>query len=45
MIADLAAAVTDARREQTRQLAAGGEATLRHVPRILRGPVKKVIGL
>ncbi len=45
VVADLAAAITQARREQARLLAASGEASLRHVPRILRGPVKKVLGL
>ncbi|WP_372791869.1 hypothetical protein [Paraconexibacter sp.] len=45
VVADLAAAITAAREEQARLLAASGEASLRHVPKFLRGPVKKVIGL
>jgi len=44
-VADLAAAIAQAHRDQRRQLAASGEASLRHVPKLLRGPVKKVIGL
>lgn len=42
-IADLAAAIRTARREQGAALEAAGEQALTHVPRLLRGPVKKVL--
>lgn len=45
VVADLAAAIEEARREQARQLAASGEKSLEIIPRLLRGPVKKVLGL
>lgn len=40
---DLAAAIGDARRRQAAELAAAGEKALGHVPRLLRGPVRRVI--
>jgi hypothetical protein len=40
---DLAAAVRDARRRQTAELAAAGEQAFGHVPRLLRGPIRKVL--
>jgi hypothetical protein len=45
VVADLAAAIVAARREQARQLAASGEKSLAVIPKLLRGPVKKVLGL
>jgi hypothetical protein len=41
---DLAAAVREARHRQTAALAASGERALEHVPRLLRGPIRKVVG-
>ena len=43
-LTDLATAVTDARRRQSRALAEAGERALRHVPRLLRGPIRKLTG-
>lgn len=40
----LAQAVTRARRNQAAELAAAGERGLRFVPRLVRGPLKKVLG-
>jgi hypothetical protein len=39
---DLAAAVRDARRRQADELTAAGEKALRHIPRLLRGPIRRV---
>jgi hypothetical protein len=39
----LAGALTAARASQERALAAAGERSLRFVPRLLRGPVRKVL--
>jgi hypothetical protein len=39
----LAAALAEARRAQARELAAAGERGLRFVPRLLRGPVRKLV--
>lgn len=44
-VATLAEAIADARRREREQLAASAEASLRHVPGLLRGPVRKVLGL
>lgn len=41
---DLAAAVREAKRRQAAELAAAGEHSLRFIPRLLRGPVRKVFG-
>jgi hypothetical protein len=41
---DLADAVLAARRRQTHELAAAGDAAFGHVPRLLRGPIRKVLG-
>jgi hypothetical protein len=41
---DLAAAVRDARHRQSAALAASGERALQHVPRLLRGPIRKLVG-
>lgn len=43
-LTQLASAVTDARRRQGRALAEAGERSLRHVPRLLRGPIRKLAG-
>jgi hypothetical protein len=41
---DLAEAVRDARRRQAKALAEAGERALSRIPRLLRGPVRKVAG-
>lgn len=41
---DLAEAVRDARRRQAKALAEAGERALGRIPRVLRGPVRKVAG-
>jgi hypothetical protein len=41
----LAAAIAARRREQREQLAESGEAALRHVPALVRGPVKRIVGI
>lgn len=41
---DLAGAVRDARRRQRKALAEAGERALSHVPRLLRGPVRRIVG-
>jgi hypothetical protein len=43
-VRDLADSVRAARHRQTAELAAGGEQALRHIPKLLRGPVRKVVG-
>jgi hypothetical protein len=43
-LADLAAAVADARHRQAAALADAGDRALSHIPRLLRGPVKRVVG-
>lgn len=43
--ADLADALRDARRRQTAALAKAGEDGLSYVPALLRGAVRKVVGL
>ena len=43
-LADLAEAIHDARARQAAELAAAGDSALSHVPRLLRGPIKKVVG-
>jgi hypothetical protein len=40
----LAAAVSDARRRQARALGEAGERALGHIPRLLRGPVRRIVG-
>jgi len=42
--AHLAEAVSDARRRQARALAQGGERALQHIPRLLRGPIRRLAG-
>lgn len=41
----LADAIGDARRNQGEELAAAAENSLNYVPRLLRGPVRKAVGL
>jgi hypothetical protein len=41
---DLAGAVRAARRRQAKALAEAGERALNRIPRLLRGPVRKVTG-
>lgn len=41
---DLADAVHAARQRQAHELAAAGDAAFGHVPRLLRGPIRKVLG-
>jgi hypothetical protein len=41
---DLAEAIRGARRRQTASLAEAGERALNRIPRLLRGPVRKVVG-
>lgn len=43
-LADLAAVIREARRRETVALAQAGEQALRHIPRVLRGPVRRVAG-
>ena len=45
VVLDLATLVRDARATQRRELAAAAEGGLRHVPGLLRGPLKRVLGL
>lgn len=40
---ELADAIEAARRRQAHELAAAGEAAFAHVPRLLRGPIRKVL--
>ncbi|MEV4148099.1 hypothetical protein AB0J40_30840 [Amycolatopsis sp. NPDC049691] len=42
---DLADALRDARRRQAKALAEAGEEGLRYVPALLRGAVRKAVGL
>jgi hypothetical protein len=41
---DLAQAIRDARRRQAVELKAGREQSLAHIPKLLRGPVRRVVG-
>jgi hypothetical protein len=43
-LTDLTTAVSDARRRQAHALAASGERALSHVPRLLRAPVRRIVG-
>ena len=40
----LATAVSESRRRQNRALAEAGDHALRHVPRLLRGPIRRLAG-
>ncbi len=42
---DLAEAIQSARRRQTASLAEAGERALNRIPRLLRGPVRKIVGV
>lgn len=41
---DLDDAIGAARRRQAKALAAAGDQALRHIPRLLRGPVRRIVG-
>jgi hypothetical protein len=41
---DLTGAVRDARHHQAAELEAAGEKAFGHIPRLLRGPIRKVMG-
>jgi hypothetical protein len=41
---DLGAAVADARHRQAAALAQAGDRALSHIPRLLRGPIKRIAG-
>ena len=41
---DLAGALREARHRQAAELAAAGEKAFDHIPRLLRGPIRKVMG-
>lgn len=41
---DLGAAVADARHRQAAALAEAGDRALGHIPRLLRGPIKRIVG-
>ncbi len=43
-LSDLAGAVREARERQAQELASAGDQALRFIPRLLRGPVKRVLG-
>ena len=43
-LADLTAAIGDARHRQREALQAAGDRALGHVPRLLRGPIRRVVG-
>jgi hypothetical protein len=43
-LTDLAQAIRTARRRQAKALAVAGERALGHIPRLLRGPVRKIVG-
>jgi len=41
---DLAKAVGDARRRNGAAIAAAGDRALGHIPKLLRGPIRRVVG-
>jgi hypothetical protein len=43
-LADLATAISDARHRQAAELAAAGDQAFSHIPRLLRGPVRRALG-
>lgn len=43
-LGDLAQAIRDARRRQNHAFAEAGDRALDRVPRLLRGPIRKVVG-
>jgi hypothetical protein len=42
-LTDLAEAVRDARRRQAAELKAAGDQAFRHIPRLLRGPIRRIL--
>jgi hypothetical protein len=43
-LSELARAVRDARHRQAAELAAAGDRALGHIPRLLRLPIRKILG-
>lgn len=43
-LVDLTDAISEARRRQREALAAAGDRALGHIPRLLRGPIRRVVG-
>jgi hypothetical protein len=43
-LADLTDAIRDARRRQAADLQAAGDKAYGHIPRLLRGPIRKIVG-
>jgi hypothetical protein len=43
-VRDLVGAVKEARHRQAAELAAAGEQALRHIPKLLRAPLRKMLG-
>jgi hypothetical protein len=43
-LADLGAALAEARHRQAAALAEAGDRALSHIPRLLRGPIKRIVG-
>jgi hypothetical protein len=43
-LADLTTAIGEARRRQGEALQEAGDRALRHIPRLLRGPIRRVVG-
>ena len=43
-LTDLAAALADARHRQAAALSEAGDRALSHIPRLLRGPIRRMVG-
>ena len=43
-LADLSSAVAGARHRQAAALAEAGDRALSHIPRLLRGPIRRIVG-
>lgn len=43
-LADLVKAVRESRHRQAAELQAAGDKAFRHIPRLLRGPIRKIMG-
>jgi predicted DNA-binding transcriptional regulator YafY len=43
-LADLAAALAEARHRQAAALSEAGDRALSHIPRLLRGPIRRMVG-
>lgn len=43
-LAELAGAIREARHREAAALAEAGEQALSHIPRLLRGPVRRIVG-